>query len=69
MANLPIIYNRKDGLIMTIKVRVFLGNEQIESSELHRLTINNKSVDRYINEIADRKETNGFEVADVKIAS
>ena len=54
---------------MTIKVRVFLGNEQIESSELHRLTINNKSVDRYINEIADRKETNGFEVADVKIAS
>ena len=69
MAKLPIIYNRKDGLIMGIKVRVFLGNEQIESSELHRLTITNSSIDKIINDVIDRNSQESVEVAEVQIAS
>lgn len=53
---------------MAIKVRVFLGDKQIESSELHRLTIFNTSVDRIINDVVDRNSEES-EVADVQIAS
>ena len=69
MANLPIIYNRKDGLIMEIKVRVFLDGKQIESSELHKLIIKNASVDRIINDVIDRNSEESCEVADVQVAS
>ena len=69
MAKLPIIYNRKDGLIMEIKVRVFLDGKQIESSELHKLIIKNASVDRIINDVIDRNSEESCEVADVQVAS
>ena len=69
MANLPIIYNRKDGLIMEIKVRVFLDGKQIESSELHKLIIKNASVDRIINDVIDRNSEESCEVADIQVAS
>lgn len=49
---------------MRIKVRVFLGDKLIESSELHKLTIVNASVDRIINDIIDRNSKNDDEVAD-----
>jgi len=54
---------------MAIKVRVFLGNEQIESSELHRLTITNSSIDKIINDVIDRNSQESVEVAEVQIAS
>lgn len=54
---------------MGIKVRVFLGNEQIESSELHRLTIANSSIDKIINDVIDRNSQDSVEVAEVQIAS
>ena len=69
MAKLPIIYNRKDGLIMEIKVRVFLDGKQIESSELHKLIIKNASVDRIINDVIDRNSEESCEVADIQVAS
>ena len=69
MANLPIIYNRKDGLIMEIKVRVFLDGKQIESSELHKLTIKNAYIDKVINDVIDRNSEESCEVADVQVAS
>ena len=54
---------------MAIKVRVFLGNEQIESSELHKLTIKNAYIDKVINDVIDRNSEESCEVADVQVAS
>jgi len=56
-------------LIMEIKVRVFLDGKQIESSELHKLTIKNASVDRIINDVIDRNDKENCEDTDVKVAS
>ena len=69
MANLPIIYNRKDGLIIEIILRVFLDGKQIESSELHKLTIKNAYIDKVINDVIDRNSEESCEVADVQVAS
>ena len=69
MAKLPIIYNRKDDLIMEIKVRVFLGDKLIESSDLHKLTIKSTYIDKLINDVIDRNEQENCEDTDVQIAS
>lgn len=54
---------------MKIKVRVFLGEQLIESSELHKLTISNACVDRIINDVIDRNDKENCEDTDVKAAS
>ena len=54
---------------MEIKVRVFYGEKLIESSELHKITILNPSVDRFINDVKERYDEESAEVADVQVAS
>ena len=54
---------------MEIKVRVFLDGKQIESSELHKLTIKNAYIDKLINDVIDRNSEESCEVADVQVAS
>ena len=54
---------------MEIRVRVFLGDKLIESSELHKLTILNPTVDRTINDVVDRNSEENEKVIDVKMAS
>lgn len=42
--------------IMQIKVRIFLGENMVEPSDLAKLTISNTTIDRIVNDIADSKE-------------
>lgn len=53
---------------MEIKVRVFLNNQQIEPSKLHEVYINNRSIDRIVNDIADHHTTKGSEDAHRKVS-
>ena len=53
---------------MEIKVRVFLNNQQIEPSKLHEVYINNRSIDRIVNDIADHHTTKGSEDAQRKVS-
>ena len=41
---------------MNIKVRVFLGNNRIADSDMHKININNPAIDRIVNDIADKNE-------------
>lgn len=54
---------------MEIKVRVFLGDKLIESSDLHKLTIKSTYIDKLINDVIDRNEQENCEDTDVQIAS
>lgn len=46
---------------MNFIVRFFLGEKQVEPSDLPQITISNPTVDRIVNDIVDRVE---FEDAD-----
>ena len=67
-STVSILKYRKDGLKMEIKVRVFLNNQQIEPSKLHEVYINNRSIDRIVNDIADHHTTKGSEDAHRKVS-
>jgi len=41
--------------MLEIKVNVFLGEKLIDPSKLNTISINNKSVNRFVNEIVDNK--------------
>lgn len=41
---------------MEIKVRVFLNGEQVDRSEVEKLTIKSKTVDRIVNDVVDRMQ-------------
>ena len=54
---------RKEGLIMEIKVRVFIDNQQIEPDDYGKITICNATVDRIVNDIVDRAMQEGIPAA------
>lgn len=39
---------------MQIQVRIFIGNKQVELSDLSKITISNPTIDRIVNDIVDR---------------
>lgn len=39
---------------MEFKVRIFIGEQQVEPSELSKITISNPTTDRIVNDIVDR---------------
>ena len=39
---------------MPIKVRIYIDNKQIKSSDLRDLTIKNTTIDRIINDVVER---------------
>lgn len=53
---MPIILEERMVSIMQIKVRIFLGENMVEPSDLAKLTISNTTIDRIVNDIADSKE-------------
>lgn len=55
--------SRKEGLIMEIKVRVFIDNQQIEPDDYGKITICNATVDRIVNDIVDRAMQEGIPAA------
>jgi len=46
---------------MKIKARVFLGGKQIEPSQVEQLIIKNSTVDRIVNDVAERIAAKDFE--------
>ena len=46
---------------MNFMVRIYLGENQVEPSDLPQITIRNPTIDRIVNDIVDRVE---FEDAD-----
>lgn len=46
---------------MNFMVRIYLGEKQVEPSDLPQITISNPTIDRIVNDIVDRVE---FEDAD-----
>ena len=39
---------------MEFKVRIFIGEQQVEPSEMSMITISNPTIDRIVNDIVDR---------------
>ena len=39
---------------MEFKVRIFIGEQQVELSELSKITISNPTIDRIVNDVVDR---------------
>ena len=40
---------------MKLKVNVFIGDKKIPQSELHKIVIKNKDIDRIVNAVVDRQ--------------
>ena len=39
---------------MEFKVQIFIGEQQVEPSEMSKITISNPTIDRIVNDIVDR---------------
>lgn len=44
-------------MILKFKVRIFMGGQQVEPSVLPTITISNPTIDRIVNAIVERNDT------------